>query len=246
MAMLYPSEPEKQQLIDMIHRMQPTIDQLARVCRLVVEEQPNDVYPLNATITQAISALVDRATQKGATDLLLPEFTNTINKRTIDVVHTVSKPLDVDLASQFGNMFTALLNVLENMNVNEIDKYTSEMDASEITDFKDKLENRAKFSKDKQMLALRSRTEIAVLQRMARKLGYSHYNKLKKKVMYLYFRISNEYPVQQYKADIRFERLLEHLYEQLPVDKRTSFDESLDHLTGVIFDTAYDCYIFNE
>ncbi|MNH47123.1 hypothetical protein D3C79_1102030 [compost metagenome] len=64
--------------------------------------------------------------------------------------------------------------------------------------------------------------------------------------MYLYFRVCDEFPADSYTADFRFERLLELLYAQLPPHIREHFDESLEHLTGVIFDTAYDCYIFNE
>lgn len=245
LAILYPNEREKQQIIDSICRMHPTFDQIERVCRRILNEHPYDVYSTQSTISQAISALVDRAVQKGITNVeLLTEFESTIH-RNIDGT-SVSKPLDVDLANQFGKMFTALIHALENMSPEELEKYTADIDTADMTDFRDKLENKAKFSKDKQELAMRSRTEISVLQRMAKKLGYLQYNKLKKKVMYLYFRLCSEYPADKYNADFRFERLLEHLYAQLPSHIRESFDESLDHLTGVIFDTTYDCYIFNE
>lgn len=246
MAMLLPSEPEKQRIIDSVHQMKPSYDQIEKVCRAVIGEQPNDVYSRHATTIQAISSVVDRAAQLGLTDKLLPVFRTVILDSPIERYSPAVKPLDIDLATQFGNMFTALLDALGSMSEEELDKFTADIDTADMTDFKDKIENRAKFSKDKQELAMRSRTEISVLQRIAKKLGYSQYNKLKKKVMYLYFRICSEYPAHQYNADYRLERLLEHLYEQLPPTIREKFDESLDHLTGVIFDTAYDCYIFND
>lgn len=245
MAMPYPSEPEKQHIIDRLHQMQPTYDQIGRACRLIVQEQPHDVYPLNSTIIQALSALVDRAAQKGTLESLVAEFHSTIFMATEPPL-IIKKPLDADLANQFGSMFTTLLHALEQMTEGELEQYSADIDTADMTNFEDKLENKAKFSKDKRELAFRSRRKISVLQRMAKKLGYPKYNKLKKRVMYLYFRLCSEYPAEHYRADFRFEKLLEHLYEQLPAHIREHFDESLEHLTGVIFDTAYDCYIFNE
>lgn len=40
MAMVHPSEPEKQFIIDKIHQMKPTYEKNERVCRLIVEEHP--------------------------------------------------------------------------------------------------------------------------------------------------------------------------------------------------------------
>jgi hypothetical protein len=244
MAMLSPSEPEKQSIIDRIHEMCPTTEQIDRVCRLVLQEHPNDVYPQRSTIPQTLNALVDRSVQKGVASKLVAEFELTI-QRTRNASSDF-RPIDADLANQFGNMFTSLLQALEQMDDSELEKYTADIDSADMTKFMDKLENKAKFSKDKQEHAMRSRSEISVLQRLAKKLGYRKYNKLKRKVMYLYFRICDNYPANQFPADFRFERLLEHLYAQLPAQIREYYDECLEQITGVIFDTTYDCYIFNE
>ncbi|CAM4399733.1 hypothetical protein U9M73_11505 [Paenibacillus phoenicis] len=244
MAMLSPSEPEKQLIIDKIHKMNPTPEQIERVCRVVLEEHPNDVYPQRSTTFQALSAIVDRSVQKGVTSKLIEEFEVSIHQN--GNKSSGIRPIDTDLANQFGKVFTSLLQALEQMDDAELEQYTADIDSADMTEFKDKLENKAKFSKDRQEHAMRSRTEISVLQRLAKKLGYRKYNNLKKKVMFLYFRICDNYPVSQYTADFRFERLLEHLYAQLPPQIREYYDECLEQITGVIFDTTYDCYIFNE
>lgn len=244
MAMRYPTEPEKQEIIDAIHRLQPTYVQIERVCRKILKEHPHDVYPQTSTLTQAISALVDRAVQKGTAELLTAEFESTISRHGLE--YKPVRPIDSDLGDQFGRMFTSLLQALEQLDEQELAQYTADIDKADMTDFKDKLENKAQFSKDNQVHALNSRTEISVLQRLSKKLGYSKYSKLKKKVVLLYFRICDEYPADQYKADYRYQRLLEYMYEQLPEQIRQQYDECLENLTGVIFDTAYDCYIFNE
>ncbi|OBR65616.1 hypothetical protein A7K91_13610 [Paenibacillus oryzae] len=244
MVMRSPSEPEKQLIIDKIQEMCPTTEQLERVCRVVLKEHPHDVYPQRSTTIQAINALVDRSVQKSVTSSLVAEFELTIQRTIND--GSEFRPIDADLANQFGNMFTSLLKALEQMDDSELEQYTADIDSADMTEFKDKLANKAKFSKDKQEHALRSRTEISVLHRLAKKLGYRKYNMLKKKVMYLYFRICDSYPANQFPADYRFERLLEHLYAQLPAQIREYYDECLEQITGVIFDTTYDCYIFNE
>ncbi|MCH1642743.1 hypothetical protein MJ257_21835 [Paenibacillus timonensis] len=244
MAMINPSEPEKQSIIDTIHAMCPTFEQMARVCRVILQEPPNDVYPQHSTTLQALNAMVDRSVQKGVASDLITEFESTIHR--VGSANSIFRPIDADLAIQFGDMFTSLLQTLEQMDDSELEQYTAEIDRADMTDFKDKLENKAKFSKDKQEHAMRSRVEISVLQRLAKKLGYRKYNKLKRKVMFLYFRICDTYPASQYTADFRYERLFEYLYAQLPTQVRSYYDDCLEQITGVIFDTTYDCYIFNE
>jgi len=230
-------------MIESIVGVRPTYDQLKGLVRDVIKESPTNLLPQNCTVPVAVDIIVERAVQLGVHEQLMAKISNA-GIITNKFLYT-STSLDVKIANQFGQTFVELLTCLQEMTEEEFQKYTAEIDKADITDFEDKLKHKAKFSEDMQQIAKISKIDISVLQRTAKKLGFLKYSQLKKRVVKVYLRVKDKYPPSEYSADYRFQRLLDEMFECLP-DAYKNMVNIDDQITGIIFDTAYDCLIFNE
>jgi hypothetical protein len=230
-------------MIETIIGVRPTYDQLKGLVRGIIKEPPDNLLPQVCTVPVAVDIIVERAVQLGVHQQLMGAISNLgVFERTVSYTRT---SLDVQIASQFGQTFVELLTCLQEMTEEEFQRYTAEIDKADITDFEDKLKYKAGFSEDMQQIAKISKIDISVLQRTAKKLGFLKYSQLKKRVLKVYLRVKDKYPPSEFSADFRFQRLLDEMFECLPdiYKNMLSID---DQITGIIFDTAYDCLIFNE
>ncbi|MFK4475366.1 hypothetical protein ABH897_005155 [Paenibacillus sp. RC73] len=241
--MIHPTEPEIQNMIETIVSVRPTHAQLKGLVRNIIKESPANLLPQNCTVPVAVDIIVERAVQLGVHEQLMDTISNASNI-TSEFLYT-STSLDIHIANQFGQTFVELLTCLQEMSEEEFQRYTAEIDKADITNFEEKLKQKAGFSEDMQQIAKISKIDISVLQRTAKKLGFLKYNQLKKRVVKVYLRVKDKYPPTKFSADYRFQRLLDEMFECLP-DAYKNMINIDDQITGIIFDTTYDCLIFNE
>ncbi|ARU62934.1 hypothetical protein CBW65_19570 [Tumebacillus avium] len=234
-----PSPSEVQEIIIHISTSyKPDFDQLKILAR-VINEEPSDIYPVICTRKQALDLLVERAAQTNSCEKLLENVELLLPSTQSN--QFLKRPLEIKNAQEFGEIFEELINRIENIDLDE----GSPVGANDFTEFETKLKVKAKFSPSMQSYAKLSKMENSVLQRTAKKLGFSKYPKIKKKVMRIYLNLLASYPSDQFTADQRYKILLNVLFEILSKDTQ-SIDEVEERLAGIIFDTTYDCLIFNE
>ncbi|MFK9118344.1 hypothetical protein ABEI56_05015 [Peribacillus castrilensis] len=245
--MTYLEPIEIQNIIDQVLSLGITESQWGTLSRRLNIE-PTAVFSERFTSPERAEALVNKAVQLGKHQQLI-EFAKELLTLAIhhhDDLLNISS-LDTKIALKFGELYKELLYKLD-----EANRYTPNAQvanepllAEDFTDFKDKLKNKAHFSKSNQKLGIDSKNENTVLKRKARKLGYDKYGEINKRVRNYYNRrILTEYPPNTYNADFRLKVLVDELFVFLPEEFQD--EEALDHLNGIVFDTTSQCWIFNE
>ncbi|RYD01523.1 hypothetical protein N752_29930 [Desulforamulus aquiferis] len=155
----YPSPLQAQQLTDRIINLKLS-QYYWTLLATVIEEYPANVYSTNCTNIEKANDLVQRALQKGS----FYELENEINKLEEQKILPMaeSQSLDIQLAINFGKMFQELFQCLEQeyFDITDISE-----EQSDVTDFEDKIKNRAKFSQDMWYNALICKSENSVLRK---------------------------------------------------------------------------------
>ncbi|MDH2363469.1 hypothetical protein [Priestia megaterium] len=227
---------------------------IAQWDRLAVEMQinPSNIFGANFTNLDKAQALVDRVCQLGTHNELI-SCANKICKEYGAVPNSVSLhkskigKLDNRIAAKLGELYEELLSKLKEEETKETVSEDSdeEVEETDYTEFKEKLMKKAKFSPSNYNFAIESKNENTVLKRKAKKLGYSKYEEINKKIRNYYnMRILVNYPPDKFNADQRLSYLVNELYEFLP--EYLQDDEAIEYLYGLIFDTTFRCFIFNE
>ncbi|REE84559.1 hypothetical protein A8990_11494 [Paenibacillus taihuensis] len=214
---------------------------------------PADIYSEKSTNPEKAEALVERICQLGAQENLITTAKGIIYQNTefVPALGEKLSKLDYKVALKFGNLYKELLQKIEEAESNpdtyNFDENNDENeDHRKIIKFQDKLENRAKFSESNRELAIEKRNENSVLRRKAQKLGFGKYEDLTKRIRHIYNnRILPICPPKNYSADYRLTIILNELFEYLPIDYQED-DEAEDYLYGMIFETMFQCFIFNE
>ncbi|PFD66894.1 hypothetical protein COK34_06965 [Bacillus thuringiensis] len=239
----------KMKLIDDLNLLCLTVSQWERLS-LEMGINPLDIFGVSFNNLEKGQALVDRVIQLGRHNSLIETAKRVCHQyvSSFDEVQG-NRPrigrLDNKIAIKLGELYKELLLKLDESEINETDKNASDEETKDFTEFKEKLREKAKFSPSNRILAIESKNENTVLKRKAKKLGYSKYEEINKKIRSYYnMRILVNYPPDRFNADQRLSFLVNELFEFLPEELQE--EEAIDYLYGLIFDTTFKCYIFNE
>ncbi|KYG93731.1 hypothetical protein ABEW24_06395 [Paenibacillus jamilae] len=242
-----PSPKEQQQLIQSLCEMNLQVYDWRCLARSI-DQNPEDVFGEGTTNPQKADSIVTTAVRYG-TSLELTFEIERLRSNSARLGSNRLSKLDTQIAFQLSNLYSVLLEQLDSINaIEESDTSTSDKSVAEdFTKFHDKLKNKAKFSPSNQTLAVRSKNDNGVLKRKAKKLGFDdHFVLLNQKVQKFYSkRILVRFPPDQYNADYRLNELVNELFNILPEEYQVREDIE-DQIYGVIFDTTFQCYIFNE
>jgi hypothetical protein len=250
------SQFEKQEMIDKLIALSFSPFQWNELARKY-DINPNDIYAEKATNPEKSEAIVNKICQ-------IQEHQNfiacakelcqsTVQKIPVEIAirNNLSK-LDTAVSIKFGNLYKELLEKIElaeSINGDEDvveDNNVLEAEERQFVDFKDKLENKAKFSKSNRELAIERKNDNTVLKRKAQKLGFGQYEEINNRIRHIYNnRILTNYPSHIFNADNRLSIILNELFDYLPPEFQED-DEAIDYLYGMIFDTTFKCFIFNE
>lgn len=216
---------------------------------------PLEVFGENYNNPQKADALVERAMQFDKEENLINiakdlSCAAVIVDEQSNSNRTTFSKLDTQLAIKLGELYQELL-----VKLNEAEEEYEEEefsgandnvdDGNKIIEFKRKLRDVAEFSPSNCIHAIDSKNENTVLKRKAKKLGFDKYEELIKKMRNYYNkRILSRYPPNLYNADKRLEIMIDELFEFLPANFQD--DDAIDYLNGIIFDTTFQCKIFNE
>lgn len=242
-----PSPREQQSIIQSLCEMNLQSYDWRSLARSI-NQNPEDIFGEGHNNPQRADALVTCAVRYGVSLELGFEIEKMRSKNAQFGTTNISK-LDAHIAIQLSKLYSVLLEKLDEINAIEepATPNLSKGMVEDFTDFHDKLKNRAKFSPTNQALAVRSKNDNGVLKRKAKKLGFEdHFVLLSEKIQKFYSkRILGRFPPDEYNADYRLNELVNELFNILPQEFQHREDIE-DQIYGVIFDTTFQCLIFNE
>lgn len=155
----------------------------------------------------------------------------------------LTRPLDNSRVVKFGNFFTVLLKELDNLE----EKDFEESELILPRDFEDKMRYGAKLNEDIIQAGFLLKNDIVSLRKRAKALDYNKYGKLLQKIGRIYRNIiCNEYPEDSIESSVRFRKLYNFIYDNVPKDIQEDYDELDEYIEGLIFDTIAHCLIFNQ